>query len=270
MELIFKSKINLYFLNSQFEHEYQNLKTQSLLKHSKCLSFIMLLASIVTSSISFAYRYSAESDSFKFVKYSSYINTFLNLIGFLICIFCKNPKILRFIHYAAYIFIIFSAANLKYSLIEFVYNKTFIMIIILIIIEMNFRLVWSILNIMSFSEYFFLNLIEILIIWTCLLPTCPPSFPSTKLYLICYTVLFIICSLSSYIIEKRFKCYLFYKLKYQYRMRWLNNVFESANTGILSIKGNSVTYMNNFLQTFLKQELNSYIIDSDGNRHINT
>ncbi len=145
-----------------------------------------------------------------------------------------------------------TAANFKFPLITYVYNKTSVLMIALILLEILFRLSWMIVSLFNFKEFFFLNLIEIILVFTYLYPTSEPSTRNTTFfYLMCYALLFMVITVYGYILDKQSKLSFYLQYIFKDKVDFLNNVFDNINTGILTIRDNKIYEMNSFLQNFL-------------------
>lgn len=248
---VFTNKFCLNFKKPEIYEEYQKNRKKILLYYNKLFGFILFMGSIATSAINYSFRESSDSLSFSIVKYSSYTNTFVNFLTFILCLFCKNSKVLRFVHYINYIFFIFTTANFKFPLITYVYHKTSVLMIALILVEILFRLSWVVISLFNFMEFFFLNFIEIILVFSYLYPTTEPETRNLTFFnLMCYALLFMVISVYAYILDKQVKLSFYLQSIFKDKVDFLNKVFDNINTGILTVRDNKITEMNTFLQKF--------------------
>jgi hypothetical protein len=140
------------------------------MKYTFTLSLIYFILSLVTCSINFYFRNYSTTVQFSIVKYCSYLNSGANLLFMLTSKFSKNFKIIKIVNYMGYIFFLFTCTNFKYPIVVFLYNQTFVPLIIILLIELLCRVVYGVYNIFSFKEYLILNIIESSLIWGYLYP----------------------------------------------------------------------------------------------------
>jgi hypothetical protein len=169
------------------------------------------------------------------------------MVLFLICINSKNPNILKKCHYVIYILLIFSAADLRYPIVNFIYTKNYVLLLLIVEVEILFRLVWVILNIFSFYEFLNLNVINSFLIFFYFYPTShQENIQFTIYYFLCYTLLFTIISVLAYIIDKKNKTSFFLQIEMYEKNQHLNILLENINTGVLHINKNEIVYVNKF------------------------
>jgi hypothetical protein len=252
VERIFRSILSLIFHNSEIETAYEKNMNKYMKKYFFIFCISFLIGSIITAAINFSFRDSTDTVEFLIVKSVSYINVLINAICLGINFLTKKIKIKRWLLYTGYVFFIFTCANFKYPLIVFVYNKTFILMIILLLIEILFRLLFGVLYLFSFREYVVLNLIEIGLIWIYIYPTSDPLVTRVSLfYLFCYNFLFSFFTFFCYFVEKQLKTSFFYQFKFEQNLRWLNILLDNVNTGILSLEGKKIKQYNKSLMKII-------------------
>lgn len=119
--------------------------------------------------------------------------------------------------------------------------------------DVNVRLMWSSYYILSFYEIITLNILSIVTLFS-IVPNISTeenlskdlealrnyvyflSFSSTFVYILERQL--IICFYCNWIAEKKAK--------------WLSNVFNNMNSGFVSLKGDKIAFINNFLLKYLK------------------
>jgi hypothetical protein len=251
-ETIFENKFFLTYNRKEIELEYLKKVDSSILIYSKPITATLFFLSLLTSILNFCYSEYSTTIEFAIVRYVSYANSFLNLISLILLFFIKKTKTIRYILYLGYILFLFTAANFKYPLIVFVHNKTFVLMIIILLNEILFRITYAVLTIFTFKDYLILNLIEIIFIWAYLYPTSDPLITKvTIFFLCCYTFLFSYFSIYVYFLEKQLKSSFFFRYLYEDKYKLMDVLINNINTGILSIKNNKVSYLNDYLKNKL-------------------
>jgi hypothetical protein len=261
-EKIFHSKFSLSFIKSEIQLNFFKKSKEAHIKYAFRINLVIFVLSLVTSSINFYFRNESSTLQFSIVKYTSYLNSGMNLIFMLVSRFSKNFSIIKIINYLGYVFLLFTCANFKYPIVVFLYNRTFVPLIIILLIELLCRLIYGVFNIFTFKEYLTLNLIESLLIWTYLYPTWDPvASKFTTFYLICYNFLFCFLSLICYLIDMQSKTVFYYNYMYEEKLAWIHSILDHVKTGILSIEGKKINYMNslftNFIENLKQQSHNS-------------
>jgi hypothetical protein len=261
-ERIFNNIFTLSYLKSEIHAKFSIKSKESNMKYTFTLSLIYFILSLVTSSINFYFRNYSSTLQFSFVKYSSFLNSGVNLLFMLTSKFSKNFKIIQIVNYMGYIFFLFTCANFKYPIVVFLYNQTFVPLIIILLIELLCRIVYGVYNIFSFKEYLTLNIIESFLIWGYLYLTSDPVATRTiKFYLICYNFLFCFLSFICYLIDKQNKTVFYYNYMYEEKLSWIHSILDNVKTGILSVEGGKIIYINSFLSNFF-ENLKQQIINS--------
>jgi hypothetical protein len=170
-ETIFENKFLLTYSRREIELEYLKKVNSSTLIYSKPITATLFFLSLLTSILNYCYSEYSTTIEFAIVRYVSYTNSILNLISLILLFFLKKTKTIRFILYLGYILFLLTAANFKYPLIVFVHNKTFILMIIILLNEILFRITYAVLTIFTLKDYLILNLMEIILIWAYIYPT---------------------------------------------------------------------------------------------------
>jgi hypothetical protein len=246
---IFINRVTLNFFNQEVEKSYQIKLNSCLLKSIRYINIILFLVSTMTSILNYFYRDQIQTVEFVIVEIVSYTNSLINLIFVVVSFSTRKIKILKFSVYLGYIFFLFTCANFNYPFIIFIYNKTFVLMSITIITEILLRLLYGVFYLLSFSEFFLLNLIEIILIWLYIFPTSDPLIKRTTIFnLICYNFLFIYLTLFSYFVDKQLKISFYYRFKYEEKLKWLNVLLDNMNTGILSLEDGKIRYLNKCLE----------------------
>ena len=253
-EQIFTNWFTLNFAKPEIQKKYKEKWKHEFLYYNKWFALIILLASIGATIVNSIYFNQSNNLSFRLVKFCSYAVNFLMACSFVICLFSKNITVLSLTHYVNYTLFIFTTANFKYPIINFVYTSSGVLVILFLTTEILFRLIWIIFSLVSFTEFLVLNLIEVGLIWVYLYPTSDPVKASTTvLNLVSYTVLFVIITGFSHLINQQNKIYFYDQVNAESKMKSFDMIFENIKTGFVKIAGNKVKFMNSVLKTFFKK-----------------
>jgi hypothetical protein len=258
-EKIFKNCFTLKLNKPEIESGYQRKREGLIRVYNRYIAITVLLISI-TATTTNAYCYESKNTKTNiFINFSSYVTTPLYLITFVICFISKNIKVLIWSHYLNYIVFLFTLVSLVTPLLS-LKNINIVLIFFLYILEMLFRMVWVLFSIHSFPENLTLNLMTIVLSWMCYLPLVETKeLQFTSYNLLAYSVMYLVIIGFSYTVERQQKNAFYFQFTHAKKLEWLTNVFENMNTGILSIRGNKISYINTFLQTKLdklKQQTN--------------
>lgn len=252
-ERVFRNSLYLDFESDEIQSEYWKKIDSARQIYAVKITVANTILSLITSILNFLYRNYSETLEFEIVKIVSYINTALNLFSLILIIIIKNKYIRKYLLFMGYILLLFSTANFKYPLIVFIYNKSLVIIIFVLLNEILFRLLYSILKVFTIKNYFILNFLEILLVWAYIYPTSDPLITKvTVFFLLCYTFLFSYLTFYIYLLEKQNKTTFYYQFLYEDRYKLLELLIDDIKTGILTIRGNKVFHINNFLQSKLK------------------
>jgi hypothetical protein len=203
---IFKNIFFLSFKELKLDKKYTEQKLKAIGVYYNLFGVIQFLISVSSSAENLFFKNNAEGISQKFVVYFSIITTIYYFFSLIFGCIIKNQNILLYLNYINYVCITFTCGFLKYPLIHFVKVSPVVMIVLLLF-EILARIYWVILNVMDFKENFFLNIINICIIWGVFFPTSDP-YDNHKYILynfLCYSLFFGIISYFFYVIEKEKK-----------------------------------------------------------------
>jgi hypothetical protein len=204
---------------------------------------------------------------FSFDVITVYLSTLVYLIFLFLSCFCKNIKLLRWIHYFNFYLQIFIAIGFRYTIIRFSKVEIFVLFY-LYLIDIVIRLVWVLLFIQTFIESFIWNLLSILTIWLTI-----PFLFSADVYntamtnFSSYTCALLVVIAFSYVLSRQQKRAFYFHWMADRKANWLTSVFENMNTGFISIKGEKISYINSFMLNQFKK-IRKTIKEQEGNQLI--
>jgi hypothetical protein len=143
--------------------------------------------------------------------------------------------------------------NSRYALTH--YTKVDLVLLMFIFsLEILFRLFWVIFGIQGFIENFILTCISIIIAWAIYVPTHFGNELTTSYFNnLGYTLILFVVMLLSYILERQQKNAFYFQIKAKTKTNWLLNVLDNMSTGFLSIRGDTISYVNSFFKNKLEK-----------------
>jgi hypothetical protein len=251
---MFKSWFTLEFSAKEIEEDYQ-LYRESLIKtYIRILTLIIFIVSVGNSvQISFFFVYSDNINFFK-ILYMSYILTavYIVLVG-LVYKYIDHPKMIKSINLLNYYFLVFIFINLRFPSVRFIIIDPMYFYMFLLV-EIILRLIWASLGINTFLEYMIINLISVATIYGVYVP-CPYPKEREKSveYMGAISIGLVVANVSSYILERQVKKTYYLNYQDKLKTKWFSNILDNMNTGFLSIKENSISYINAYLNNkFIK------------------
>ena len=248
MEKIFKSWINLSFCNEQFEIEFQKSKDEKIKRTIKSYTLMILILTIIASIINSFYYKHYDFLGFKIILFTSYVITILYILLYYLSLKWENMSYLRILNYANFYFILFCFADFRYPLVYFNSSNP-IIFFNLVLVEISFRLIWVTHGVLGFAETLVIIIITIISNWSWIISffLAVPNFSINFLFITSYTSMIVLFVLFAYFLERYHKQYYYYFLLGEKKNLWFNNIFDNMHTGLLSIKGQNLTYINSFL-----------------------
>jgi hypothetical protein len=250
-EKFFKRWYNLKYVQEEIEVAFNSNKKKNIKKYSRIITTIIFLASCLPSiEISFLFEF-FEQNNFKMIMCLSYFVNFVTLIMTVTTFLSNNTKVFKIIIYIEYYFIVFIFLNIRYPLVHFL-NYDIAIMYLLMWIDAVLRFLWMILEINTFSECFVLNGLSIISIWVLYAPVGDSKTLQRNMILLStYSSCLIIVILFGNIIERHRKKAFYFQYKAERKAQWLDNVLDNMKTGILSIKGEKISYINKYFEKFL-------------------
>jgi hypothetical protein len=249
VEQIFRSCINLKYKKSDIEEDFQKHKDGLIKDSIKLYTIILLICSFISSIVcSMYYTGFYQTMKFKGSTFSAYSTSVVYIFLFLVSRYSKKPKHLRWLNYLNYFFSFFVHINFRYPLIHF-QKLSLVLYYTMLSFEMMVRLLWITTGILGFVESMVWNAFTTVALWGIYAPIGKDDgILENNMYLILgYSVLFFVHCAFAYFYEKKDRTSFYHSFFYERRMKWFNNTFENMNTGLLSLKGSNVTFVNNFL-----------------------
>lgn len=265
-EKIFKNCIFLQFYKKEIEEKFVNDKNMNVMKYNiYMILFIFLFSIAASTSISFFYL-QYDTDSFKAIMFTSYLITFIYIFIIIFgIIYRKSLNVQKILNYVNYISLLFVYVNLRYPLVIYIQISSNVFYI-LICIDIIFRLIWKILGLVSFLENLILCLITVAFYWPLYASIAEASTISVTLTSMgAYTTAITIAVIFSYFIDKQQKKAFYYFYTANQKAERFSNILDNINSGFISIKGNKISYINEFLikiiesNKVLKENLDNHI-----------
>lgn len=250
-EHIFTNSFNLKYSKKEIQVEFNKVKDKLLKRYIKNITILILMISFAPSTIiSYFFQFS-DLKSFKMIMCFSYFITFSSLIMTFLTFFSKNLKLMKIINYVNYFFFIIIILNVRYSLVNFA-KLDIIVVFFLVWAEVVTRFVFILYEVFTFCELSILNFLSAMFMWAIYFPVGQPNFLQKDLLIdgvnsICLIIVVLFCFIS----ERNRKLAFYYKYKIEKKAQWLDNVLDNMKTGFLSIKGDKITYVNNYLENLL-------------------
>ena len=248
MEKIFKSWINLSFCNEQFELSYRKIKDEKIKSTIKTYTLLILILAIIASiTDSFFYKY-YDLVGFKVTTFTSYGLIVLYIIIYILSLKCEKMLYLRLINYTNFFIMYFVSLTFRYPLVHYT-SSNIIIFYNLLLVEIIGRLIWVSHGVLGFAETIIIIILTIITIWSMLLSSLLAGIDEVYGFLLVssYSMMIVLCLLFAYFFERSQKQYYFYYFLGEKRNLWFNNIFDNMHTGLLSIKGQNLTYINSFL-----------------------
>ncbi len=253
-EKIFSNWFTLNYSQRSVQEKFREKQEREFIYFNKWFAFMMLLAAIAASIVNIILRDKSDTLSFRFVKFCSWVVNFLVLVIFIVCCWVKNVKVLIWMHYINYVLFIFSAANFRYPIVNFVYSSSGFLMILFLNVEILYRLTWVIYNMLSFFEYVFLNLACVTIIWVYLYTTSDPVKANTTVFnFISYSIQFLLITGLGHIIQRQSKIAFYYQIKSQNQMDEYEEIFTKILSGFVKVENSKVKYMNSVFLNYVKR-----------------
>jgi hypothetical protein len=250
---IFTNWFTLNYSQNSVQEKFKEKQRQEFIYFNKWFAFMMLLAAFAASIVNIILRDKSNTLSFRFVKFCSWVVNFLVLVIFIVCCIVKNVKVLIWMHYINYVLFLFSAANFRYPIVNFVYSSSGFLMILFLNVEILYRLTWVIYNMVSFFEYVFLNLACVTIIWVYLYTTSDPLKASTTVFnFISYSIQFLLITGLGNIIQRQSKIAFYCQITSENKMVEYDEIFSKTLTGFAKIEKSSVKYLNSLFLNYLK------------------
>jgi hypothetical protein len=250
-EKIFNHWYTLKYSQEKIEVEFNLNKEKLIKKYIRMITIIIFLASCGPSiEISFLFNF-YQKNNFLMIMSVSYVVNFMYFIMAITTFISKNLKILKIIIYLDYYFMVFIFINTRYPLYHFL-NYDIIIFYLFICVELILRVLWMMCGVNTFLEFLTLNVLSIISTWVFYAPVGDPNTPQKNtIVLSVYSFSFIIVTLFSYLIKRHQKNAYFFQYRAEKKVQRLDNVLDNMKTGILSIKGEKITYINNYLEKLL-------------------
>jgi hypothetical protein len=245
---IFTNLYNLKYSKQEIEVEFNLVKDKLLKKYIKTITILTFLISFGPSIVISNLFSFSELKSFKMIMCFSYFMNFSCLIMTFTTFLSKNIKFMKIIIYLNYYFILFFILNIRYPLVHFV-KSDIMYIFFLVCADVFIRTLWIIYEIFTFLELFTLNLLSAISMWAIYTPVGEAKMLQID-FLISgvNSICLIIVILFGFISERNQKKAFYFKYKTERKAQWLDNVLDNMKTGFLSIKGEKITYVNNYLE----------------------
>lgn len=254
-ESIFSNRFSLKFKKFEIEKEYYNKRQLSLSSLNLFIIISLVILNILSTTLTIIFTQNEIKPFWLILRYTAIISTSLNIVVLFISIFCKNMNIIRWIHYLAYLLLFFTLSN-TFNVLLSKLQVSLNLMNIASLVEIILRMCFSVFTIHSFLENIILNGITCVFIWVLYLPALDKSIVLLAAYVqLAYTAAFSILVGFSYVLDKQQKNAFYFQYTHAKKLEWLTNVFENMNTGFLSIKGIKISYVNNFVQNKLMQQL---------------
>lgn len=247
-EQIFESKLTLKYLKNEIEEKYRSDGDTKLMNSNKAIIFSILIASIADTILNSCFiDTNVLNEMFQTVLITTYLTTCIMITFTFIAIFSKNIRLIRWIHYFTYFILVFIFVNFRYTIFRVAKINT-VVFYFLVIIEITIRLIWVIIGLQSFLECLMLNGMSIVFMWALY----PPVFPKEIFYdgminYMVYSTALLVCIVFSYVLERQQKLAFYFNWVAEKKAAWLASVFENMNAGFISIRGDTITYINSFL-----------------------
>jgi hypothetical protein len=247
-EKIFKSFLNLDYLNNNIEKEHQINRENLIKKYLKYLTIFIGLLSVANSiQISFFFKYSFSVNFYKILCMSYLFTAVYIVFTTLVFVYSENTKFSKIINFLNYYFLVFIFINLRFPLTRFT-EVNLIFFFSLLCLELIFRLVWANMGILTFKQHLILNFISIISIFSVYVPSSSDNERFKSLILmLAITFTLIVSIIFSYFLERHMKKEFYLNYNDKLKTKWFSNVLENMNTGFLSIKNGKVSYINKFL-----------------------
>ena len=250
METIFKSWINLSFCNGHFEIEYQTSKDVKIRKSIKTYTLSILIFTIITSITDSFFYNNYKLMGFKITTFTAYLLTVLYIPLYILSLKCEKMSYLRMLNYANFYFLIFHCINFRYPLVIYAStNLNNLIYFYFFLIELIIRLIWVTHGVIGFNEISVISIISIVSLgtWKLAIILNNKDFYYSLVFFFNNITMLLICVLISYFIENSQKQCSYYNLLAEKKNSRFNNIFANMRTGLLSIKGQNLTYINSFL-----------------------
>jgi hypothetical protein len=246
MENIFSSAFKLTYLRKDIEEEYIRKKEDAILKNFKFVSVPLLILSL-SGSIEISFFFSLwDKVEFRVVMFSSYIVSILCFAFCLYGILLKNKRVLKIINFLNYYILLYIFVNIRIPLVIFM-KTDWKVYFFLITLEIFVRMLWIMLQLNNFFEFFIVNCMIVISVWS--VYGIHPEVNNIHQYLsLANSISLSILLVFAYFLEKSHKKAFYYNYLNEQKAEWLQNVLDNMKTGYMSIQGENISYINNYLE----------------------
>jgi hypothetical protein len=250
---IFRSCFFLSFENKILELDFEKKKNKKFTKYVHLQLGILLLIAIALVTVISIYIFPLYStlSHYKLIIISSYICLFLITCSFVVSIFFRRKiNFMKLMYYIS-----FTLISLIFLDFRFTMNRILNISLInwyIAILELSYRLVITIIFMLSFIENLFINLTIVVLEWVIYTHTVPTEIKSSWITNhIFFSVAFGFFTVLGYVIDRRLRVSYYYRFQANRNSLWLKGVLENMNEGFLSMKNNHISYINPYLVKIL-------------------
>jgi signal transduction histidine kinase/CheY-like chemotaxis protein len=244
-EKIFDSLITLKLANGEIQDKFNEEKNQTIKKVSKIYFYIILILSVAGLILNFFSSINNKGrhkDWQQSVELSSVICTIISASIVTLRTLSENKRLIKILNYLSYILLLFVMINLRFYF-DCRYMSLPVSFCAGAAAELSFRIFWKINFYLSFLEVTVLNALLFISMSVCY---AVDGLINAEIVFVYLLVQIKITLLMYHLDKSEREMFHLYRMA-NIRNQRLSSVLENMNTGYLSLKSGSISYINNYL-----------------------